>query len=222
MNRSLRALASSLAATVLLVATAAPASAVTTVALWHMNEASGPTMSDSSGSGNVGTLQNVTRVAPGFNGSGRAYSFNGTSSRVIVPNSSSLSPGSRGITISAHVKFGVVPPPSVGDYDLVRKQTGTATYKMEILGTGRAYCQFRGTNGPLGITRGPNLADNAWHTIICKKTSSSITLTVDGTSFIRSGSVGSISNTISLVLGGKPTSGDWYQGLMDEVKIVIG
>jgi concanavalin A-like lectin/glucanase superfamily protein len=219
-DRSPRKLATSLTAISLLVVTAAPARAATTVALWHMDESSGQ-MIDSSGSGNHATLQNVTRVSPGFNGSGRAYSFNGTSSRVVIPNSSSLSPGSKNITITAHVKFTVVPPPSVGDYDLVRK--GSGVYKMEILGTGQGFCRFQGTGGTFTVKGGPNLADGKWHTIACRKTSSSITLTVDGSSFAKSGNAGSISNTAVLVLGGKPNaSGDWYKGIMDEVSIVTG
>jgi hypothetical protein len=133
-----------------------------------------------------------------------------------------LNPGSQNITITAHVKFSVVPPASVGDYDLVRKQKLNGIYKMEILGTGQAYCKFKGTAGNVSIKAGPNLADDQWHTIVCRKTSSGVTLTVDGASFSKSGSVGSISSTVALVLGGKPTSGDWYKGAMDEVSIVTG
>ena len=200
---------------------APPASAATTVALWHMNEASGQQMTDSSGSGNHGTLSNVTRVSPGFNGSGRAYSFNGTTSRIVVPNSSSLNPGSSSISITAHVKFDDRPPPSVGDYDLVRK--GSGIYKMEILGTGQAYCRFAGTSGVRTVRGGPDLSDGSWHTILCRKTSSNITLTVDGSSFSTNGSVGSISSAAVLVLSGKPTtSEDRYRGVMDEVSIVVG
>lgn len=219
--RSRRSLALSLVATMaLLLAAPPPAIAATTVALWHMDESSGQ-MIDSSGSGNAGTLSNVNRVSPGFGGGGRAYSFNGTSSRVVVPNSSSLNPGSQSISITAHVKFDVKPPPSVGDYDLVRK--GSGIYKMEILKTGQAFCRFAGTGGVLTLKAGPNLADGRWHTIVCKKTSSSIKLTVDGSSSSKSGSVGSISSSSVLVLSGKPTSSeDRYKGVMDEVSIVVG
>jgi hypothetical protein len=198
------------------------ASAATTVALWHMDESSGQ-MIDSSSSGNDGTLSNVTRVSPGYNGGGRAYSFNGSSSKVTVPNDPSLNPGSQNVTIKAHVKFAGRPSSSVGDFDLVRKQSNTAgTYKMEILITGRAFCRFAGTGGALSITAGPDLSDNRWHTITCKKTSSNVTLTVDGASFSKSGSVGSISSSIVLVLGAKPTGGDWYKGIMDEVSLIFG
>lgn len=220
MRRSPRILAAFVAATTLVIA-AAPAAAAATVALWHMDESSGQ-MIDSSGSGNHGTLQNVTRVTPGFNGSGRAYSFNGSSSRVSVPNSSSLNPGSQNITITAHVKFSSKPSASVGDYDLVRKQKPNAVYKMEILGTGKAFCKFKGTGGNVAITAGPVLADNQWHTIVCRKTASQVTLTVDGSSFTKNGSAGSISNTIGVTLGSKPSPADQYKGVMDEVSIVVG
>ena len=101
-------------AAVFSVANAIPALA-STVGLWHIDGSSGK-MVDSSGSGNSGTLQNITRVSPGYNGSGRAYSFNGSSSRVIIDNASNLNPGSKTITITAHVKFGSRPSASIGDY----------------------------------------------------------------------------------------------------------
>lgn len=211
-----------LVAAVTLVIVAAPAAAAATAALWHMDESSGQTMVDSSGSGNNGTLQNVTRVTPGYNGAGRAYSFNGSSSRVSVPNSPSLNPGSQNITITAHVRFASKPSAAVGDYDLVRKQKPGAIYKVEILGTGKAFCKFTGTGGNVAISAGPVLADNRWHTIVCRKTASQVTLTVDGATFTKNGSAGSISNSIGVTLGAKPTAADQYKGVLDEVSIAIG
>lgn len=218
MTRPSRTLMILVLAAVLSLVGALPAFAAT-VGLWHMDESSGQ-MVDSSGSGNHGTLQNITRVSPGYNGSGRAYSFNGTNSRVIIGNASSLNPGSKTITITAHVKFSSRPSASVGDYDLVRK--GSGIYKMEIFGSGQGFCYFKGTNGSLSVKAGPDLSNGAWHTIVCKKTSSGITLTVDGSSTSKSGNVGSISSGAPLILGGKPNaSGDWYKGVMDEVSISI-
>lgn len=198
------------------------ARAATTVGLWQMDESSGA-MVDASSFGNDGNLSNVTRVSPGYNGSGRAYSFNGSSSKVTVPNDSSLNPGSQNVTIKAHVKFSTRPSSAVGDYDLVRKQSNSAgTYKMEILLTGRAFCRFSGTDGGTNITAGPDLSDNRWHTITCRKTSSNISLTVDGATFSKNIRVGSISSSIALYLGAKPPGADWYKGIMDEVSIAFG
>ncbi len=193
-----------------------------TVGLWHMDESSGA-MVDASSFGNDGSLSNVTRVAPGYGGSPRAYRFNGSNSKVTVPNDASLNPGSQNVTITAHVKFPDRPSASVGDFDLVRKQSGGGpSYKMEILSTGKAFCRFTGSAGGTSITAGPDLSDDRWHTIVCKKTSSRITLTVDGSSFSKSVTVGSISNSIVLMLGAKPGGGDWYGGVMDEVSIAFG
>ena len=138
---TLTAMLSAIVVAILLPVASASAA---TVALWHMNESSGP-MVDSSGSGNNGTLTNVTRVNGSFDGS-KAYSFNGSSSKVTVPNDASLNPSSQNVTITVHVKFGQVPSASVIDYDLVRKQSSAGTYKVEILRTGKAFCKFRGTS----------------------------------------------------------------------------
>ena len=206
---------------VALASATVPASAAT-VALWHMNEPSGRRMIDASGNGNRGTLSHVARVSPGFNGKGKAYRFNGRSSRVIVRNDPSLNPGPRNIRIAVHVKFGMKPSASIADYDLVRKQSGGGTYKVEIRRSGQAFCKFRGTSGNVAITAGPNLADDRWHTIVCRKAGSTVTLTVDGHPFRETGAIGSISNNKVLVLGAKETPADWYKGIMDEVRIVFG
>ena len=221
MNRIRRVLGASVVVlTALFLVGAPPVVAASRVAWWHMNAATGP-MIDASGSGNDGTLEGIRRVAPGYNGRGRAYRFNGRSSRVVVVNDASLNPGTRNITLIAHVKTSVQPPPSVGDYDVVRK--GSGIYKMEIMGSGQASCRFEGSSGGVSIQAGPNVADGHWHAVTCRKSRSRITLTVDGRSWSNEGRAGSISSRSSLVLGGKPNaSGDWYRGVMDEVSIAIG
>jgi hypothetical protein len=201
----------------------APAQAATTAGLWHMDETSGITAIDASGNGNDGAYTDITYVSPGFDGSGGAYSFNGTSSKVLVPDASSLDPGTQDVSITVHVKFTVVPPASVGDYDLVRKGTSNY-YKVEIAGTGKARCQFHGTSNGAGLVLGSNLADGAWHTIVCTKTATSITGVVDGTiTKTKTVTIGSISNAVALSLGGKSKgSDDLYRGVMDEVSVTIG
>ena len=221
-SKTIRLLLASFVATLLTALAPTAAWGSTMAALWHMDETSGTTMVDGSGNGNNGTLENVAFVTPGFDGTGAAYSFDGTSSRVLVPNSPGLNPGPLDISVAMHVKFSLVPSSTVGDYDLIRKG-GAQIYKIEIFRSGRAHCRFTGTTGTKGITFGPNLADGNWHTIICTKTSSSIQITVDGVSESSAVSIGSISNTVALALGGKANGhGDWYNGAMDEVSIAIG
>ena len=202
-----------------------PAFAATTAALWHMESTS--SMTDSSGHGNNGTTKNITSVS---GTSGKGYHFNGSSSIVTVASSSSLNPGSSNIRFTVHVKFGRVPSQSVGDYDLIRKglsSTSGGDYKMEIFpnsnrSQAQALCYFRGSSGSGTLQKGPTLADGKWHTISCYKTASAMQLTVDGTTYTKSVTIGSITNSAPLTLGAKSTGGDWYWGDMDEVSVQIG
>lgn len=199
-----------------------------TVALWHMNEASGTAMVDSAGS-NPGTPKNVTLGVPGW--SGTAYRFNGTSSYVSVPSSATLNPGNAPIVFTAHVRYTVTPPSGkTTDYDVIRKGTASDSarfYKLEIRPDNRAVCRFVGSNTTstgLLIHAGPVLNDGKWHTLTCTKTDTHITLVVDGTAHAKSGTVGSISNSGPLVLGAKNGRKytDFYNGALDEVSVSIG
>jgi hypothetical protein len=203
------------------------AEAATPHALWHMDTL--PQMTDSSGYGNNGTTTAITLVA---GSSGKGYHFNGKTSVATVKDSNSLDPGTATIKITAHVHFSVVPSKTVVDYDLVRKGlSGTkgGDWKMEIFpstpggSVAPAYCFFQDAKGAKASVRGTtNLAGSAWHTISCTKTSSGVTLTVDGSSRTVSASLGSISNAAPLALGAKPGGGDQYNGDMDEVSVQIG
>jgi hypothetical protein len=204
------------------IALALPSGAsASVVSLWHMDETSGTTMRDSVGPNN-GTLTNVALGQPGF--LNLAFGFNGSNSIVTVPNNASLIPGAADFTVTVHVKFSAVPPPSIGDYDLVRRGLSSSTggdWKVEILPrdngtTAKASCHASGSAGSRTNTNGPNLANNTWHTIRCIKRASSLTLQVDGVSYPKSATIGSITNTSRLTVGAKST-GDWYGGLMDEV-----
>lgn len=196
----------------------------TTVALWHMDEPAGAsTMIDSVG-GHNGTLTQVQTGVSGFQGS--AYRFNGSSSKVVVPSSGSFGIGNANFSFTVHVKFSKIPSVAVGDYDLLRGTPGGA-YKLEIVARksrtiAQASCFFNGSAGKAVLTAGPNLADNAWHTLRCEKTSNAIHLVVDGQTFSKTVTIGSISNASPLSLGAKSGGGDWYDGLMDEVSISVG
>ncbi|HEY8619534.1 MAG TPA: LamG-like jellyroll fold domain-containing protein [Dermatophilaceae bacterium] len=197
----------------------------TPVGLWHMDELSGTTMSDSSGHGNNGTLSHVTVGVPGFTKTG--YSFNGSSSIATVPSSTSLNPGTQNFSLIVHVKFTVLPG-SVGDYDVIRKglsSTPGGDYKMEILSTGKASCHWKGSSGSTPDTKPglANLADGKWHTVTCSKAATSEQLFVDGVSqWTQTVTIGSISNTAPLTIGAKSSGGDWYKGKMDQVSVSVG
>jgi hypothetical protein len=198
-----------------------PVGAAGTASLWHMNELSGTTMTDSLGR-STGKLKSVLVGQPGLLGTG--YWFNGHNSLIVVSSNGNLNPGSSPFSVTMHISFTTVPSSSVGDYDLIRKgrsDTLGGEFKMEILQDGKGFCAFKGTLGGAQVSGGPNLADGAWHTISCVKKDSSVSLVVDGHAYSNSGTVGSIANDAPLAIGAKAEGGDPYLGFMDEVGISI-
>jgi len=213
---------------VVLGSSAASAATVAPAALWHLDETSGSSASDAVG-GHTGTIHNVTLGVPGF--AGTAFRFNGTNSYVDVPSDPALNPGTAPIQFTMHVRYTVTPPKtSTTDYDILRKGTSSDSaqfYKAEIRPDNRAVCRFVGSKtskAGILIHTGPVLNDGKWHTISCAKANSSISLVVDGKTFSKSGTVGSISNTGPLTLGAKPgrAFSDFYNGDLDEVSVSIG
>ena len=207
-----------------LVLVAQPAAAATTtVALWKMDD-TGTTMVDSSGHHHNGTLHNVKPGQPGF--SGTAYLFSGKPSYVSVPSATDLNPGTATFTITLHVKFPARPTSAVGDFDVLRKGLSTTdggSYKIEILQSGKAFCDFRGATHEGSLTGTTALAVNTWHTIACTRTPTSMKLVVDGVAVSKAVTTGAISNTGNLYIGAKNSSGaDQLSGLVDAVSIKKG
>jgi hypothetical protein len=191
------------------------------VALWHMNETSGTTMFDAVGSDN-GTDYHIQLGVPGF--SGTAYGFNGSSSYVSVPSADDLNPDNANVTVTIELNTTGTPPPSPGDWDLIRKGTyssSSSEYKMELQQSGQVSCGFKGTNGYTELIAGPAVNNGQWHTAQCVKTANAIEVVVDGQVFAKSASLGSISNTQPLVIGAHPGS-DWYSGTLDEPSLKFG
>lgn len=218
-----RRLAFVISSTVALLAlTAGAAAGASPTAVWHMDETSGSVMTDSSGHGYNGQHQSIQKGVPGFIGKG--YGFNGTSSKVIVPNAPGLNPGAKDLVITVHVKFTELPDE---DYDLIRKglrETPGGDWKAEIVnvsGKSIARCWFRGSAGSWQKTDGPDLADGAWHTITCEKHATTVVMRVDSRTWTRTKTIGSISNNAVISVGAKAEGGDSHLGSMDEITITI-
>jgi hypothetical protein len=208
----------------LVIATAQGASAASvTVAKWNMDD-TGTTMTDSSGHGHNGTLHNVRTGQPGV--SGKAFQFASHPAYVSVPSATDLNPVTASFTITLHVRFPARPSSSVGDFDVLRKGLSTTdggSYKIEILQSGKAFCDFRGSTHEGSLTGTKALAVNAWHTIVCTRTATSMKLTVDGVATSKTVTTGTISNTGNLYVGAKNASGgDQFTGLVDAVTIQKG
>jgi hypothetical protein len=192
---------------------------------WQMNETSGQ-MLDSSGNENNGTPTDVLQT-------GSTYVFNGSTSYVAVPDSDSLDPLEKDITLRARVM--VTDAPMDDDsYDIVRKGLAGrpgGDYKMEIKRTaadptvGKLHCLFKGTGGKVNKVARRDIVDGNWHTLECIKTSTSVVARVDGRrGSTKAGSAGSISNPTNVLVGAKTTIplDDTFDGSMDFVSIDIG
>ena len=185
-----------------------------------MNETSGQ-MIDSSGNENHGAPTDVRRT-------GSRYVFNGSTSYVGVPDNDSLDPLEKDITLRASVK--VTDAPMDDDsYDIVRKGLAGrpgGQYKMEIKRAadptvGKLNCLFQGSGGTVNKVSRRDIVDGEWHTLECIKTSTSVVARVDGRSYTKTGSAGSIANRSDVLVGAKTANHDVFDGAMDFVSIVI-
>ena len=191
--------------------------ALVTKALWHVDQKSGLLMIDSSGT-HDGVLTDIGLGAPGFLGT--AYWFNGSTSKVVVPDATGLDPEASDFIVTVHVRLRYSPK---DDYDVIGKgQLGVQYWKIEIAHNGRALCHFAGSKADVELSRGPALNDRRWHTITCRKEATRILLRVDGTGYWMNTTIGSISNSKPVILGQKVDGTDQYHGRMDEVRVAKG
>ena len=227
-------LGSSLTAVLALAATfAAPASAAT-LANWQMNEGPGATvMIDSSGHVN-GTIGSDVVTGFTFNGAtGYHWPFVSPTQppthpgRIVQANSSTLNPGSGAYTVQLRYRttkhFG----------NIVQKgQAGSSGGYFKIENpNGNLTCVFRGKNSSGNFVRkevvSPTvLSDGAWHVARCSRTSTGVTLTIDGKLVdTASGGSGTISNTRPLSIAGKincdqiTVTCDYFTGDIDYITI---
>jgi Laminin G domain len=218
----------------LAIAAAAPVSASSsTVARWEMNEPAGAhTMKDSSGHNRNGSFQDVTTGATFDGATGYRFSYAkpnqppANPGRVVqVPNDSSLNPGTRNFSITVTYRT----THSFGN--LIQKgQSGAKGGYFKIqLPNGIAQCLFRGASGSIAVGSGRALNDGQWHTLHCQRTSTAVTMTVDGkVTGKKSGATGTISNSSPLTIAGKlncdqvKVTCDYFAGDVDRVQLDAG
>jgi hypothetical protein len=184
--------------------------------------------SDSVG-GNSGSSQNVVFMDS-------VAVFNGTDSRIKVPYNPNLSPGTGDVTASVQINTTYMPGTGSLDFDLIRSSPTGKMYKVELFphgGKAQAQCIFHGSlNGTatrITLHAGPSLKDGLWHTIVCTKTTNSVTLSIDGaavgTAAIQIGTITNRKNSV-FALGYKPvpggTDGDFFHGQMRNASVSIG
>jgi hypothetical protein len=184
------------------------------VSAYSFNEGSGTVVNDVSGNGNNGAVSNTAWSASGRYGG--ALSFNGSSSRVNIPDSASLDL-TTGMTIEAWVQ-----PTTL---------SGWRTILMKEQSAGLVYGLYANsdTNRPSAHvyissesdTRGTaQLAVNTWTHLAATYDGSMLRIFVNGAQVSTRSLGGNIlTSTSALRIGGNSIWGEYFAGLIDEVRI---
>ena len=184
------------------------------VSAYSFNEGTGTVVTDVSGNSNNGTISNGTWSASGRYGA--ALSFNGSSSRVDIPDSASLDL-TTGMTMEAWVR-----PTTL---------SGWRTVLMKEQSAGLVYGLYANsdTNRPSAHiyisaesdTRGTaQLAVNTWTHLAATYDGSVLRSYVNGVQASTRTIGGNIlTSTSALRIGGNSIWGEYFAGLIDEVRI---
>ncbi|WP_406282660.1 LamG-like jellyroll fold domain-containing protein [Embleya sp. NBC_00896] len=185
------------------------------VAEYGFNASSGTTVADSSGKANTGTAAAGTWVA---GHSGNALSFNGTSSMVTVPHSSTLTL-TTGMTLEAWVK-----PTTVSGWRtiLLKERGGGLSYALYANGTSAPNTSINttGTNNDTYADGTSPLATGAWSHVAATYDGTTLRLYVNGVQVHATAHTGPIVDTTgTLRIGGNTVWGEYFTGLIDDVRI---
>jgi fibronectin type 3 domain-containing protein len=186
------------------------------VAAYSFNEGSGTTVNDSSGNGNNGSISGATWTTAGKYGS--ALSFNGRSSRITINDSPSLHLSS-GMTLEAWVSPTSVP---TSWEDVIYKENDI--YFLEAGSSVSNHSPAAGatfqSNGDQFLAGTSALKSNTWTHLAATFDGANLILYVNGTQSATIPMVDSItSSTQALQIGGDAAFGQYFKGIIDEVRI---
>ncbi len=183
------------------------------VAAYSFDEGAGATVSDASGSGNTGTITGATWAAGKF---GTALRFNGTSALVTVPDAPELR-----LTTAMTLEAWVNPSAVDGTWrDVIYK--GRDNYFLEATSSRNGVVAGGGIFAGSGVeVYGPStLALNAWSHIALTYDGAMLRLYVNAVEVAALARTGSLlTSTNPLQIGGDSIFGQYFQGLIDEVRV---
>jgi hypothetical protein len=196
------------------VSNAAPPPPSGLVAAYGLNAGSGSVVADGSGSGNGGTVSGAVWTGAGKFGGG--LSFDGVNDWVTVNDSSSLDL-TGALTLEAWVK-----PSALGGWRtvLLKERPGGMVYALYAnQDTSRPVGQvFIGSERNAVGSAG--LALNAWSHLAATYDGSNLRLYVNGALVSTTAVTGSmVASTGVLRLGGNSVWGEWFTGVIDEVRV---
>ena len=185
------------------------------VAAYGFEEGSGTTAADASGRGNTGTIANATWTPAGR--FGKALSFNGTNSWVTIADAPSLDL-TTGMTLEAWVN----PSALSGWREVILKETpSTMAYSLYAHNSApQPAVTVTVSAGERSAVGSGALPLNTWTHLAATYDGASLRLYVNGSLAQSIGVSGSlITSTGPLRLGGNAVWGEYFSGLIDEVRV---
>jgi hypothetical protein len=184
------------------------------VAAYSFNETSGTTVTSTTGSNN-GTISGATRTSAGR--FGRALSFDGINDRVNINDSNSLDL-TNGMTLEAWVR-----PTALSSWQTVilKERPGNLVYSLYAnTNTNRPSIEIATSSAYSIQTGSSQLAINTWTHLAATYDGATLRIYVNG---IQTGSKAVTGNMLTstgaLRIGGNAVWGEWFAGLIDEVRI---
>ncbi len=189
---------------------------------WTFSDAGSGTALDSSmdGTTNDGTVVGAAAAMDRLGYADNAYSFNGSSSFIIVPDSDNLDFGTGDFSVSIWAKY----PP---------QGTHTVFYsKEEISGTWRGICSFADYPTAGRITgrsdeynalissTAANCNNDLWHHVVLLRQGTTLKMFIDGIQDSTAADLPyNVTNTANLIIGSHNGGGYFYTGLLDDIRI---
>jgi glucose/arabinose dehydrogenase/chitodextrinase len=185
------------------------------MAAYAFNEASGATVSDASGNGNTGTINGATRTTQGRYGS--ALSFDGLSNLVVINASSTLN-----VTSAMTLEAWVFPTVAQSGWRTILQREVDAYFLNAGHTGGSGWPAGGGTLGGNVTFVGATAANplNTWTHVALTYDGSLLRLYVNGNLVASQPASGTIqTNSSPLRIGGNVPYGEFFGGLIDEVRI---
>ncbi len=184
------------------------------IAAYAFDETTGATAADASGSGRTGTLSGATWTSSGKNGG--ALSFDGINNLVTVADAASLN-----LTTALTLEAWVHPASDSSWRTVVLKEASSdLAYALYASGDVARPSGWARIGSSLSATGPAALPLNAWSHLAVTLGGGTLRLYVDGVQVATAAVSGAISATAQpLRIGGNSLWGEYFAGLLDDVRI---
>ena len=186
------------------------------VAAYGFDEGSGTAVADASGLGNNGTVAGAAWAAPGRFGKALRFDAARRTNAVTIADSASLDL-TNGLTVEAWVN-----PDTLGAWRtaVMKERPGGLAYALYANNASSRPVGQISIGGTKSATGTAQLPLNAWSHVATTYDGATLRLYVDGTQVGSRAQTGSIApSTGPLKIGGNGIWGEWFGGLIDEVRV---